>query len=48
MSKKDLNAILKNGFKNQNKFSEIYLNFEKKLNSFKHQFFFSLKNLTYF
>ena len=39
MSKKDLNAILKNGFKNQNEFSEIYLNFQKKLNSLRHQFF---------
>ena len=39
MSKKDLNAILKNGFKNQNEFSEIYLNFQKRLNSLKHQFF---------
>ncbi len=39
MSKKDLNAILKNGFKNQNEFSEIYLNFQKRLNSLKQQFF---------
>ena len=39
MSKKDLNAILKNGFKNQDEFSEIYLNFQKKLNSLKNKFF---------
>ena len=39
MSKKDLNAILKNRFKNQNEFSEIYLNFQKKLNSLKQQSF---------
>ena len=39
MSKKDLNAILKDSFKNHKEFSEIYLNFQKKLNTFKKQFF---------
>ena len=40
MSKKDLNAILKNGFKNHKEFSEIYLNFQKKLKHIKKKFFF--------
>ena len=39
MSKKNSNVILKNKFKNQNEFSEIYLNFQKKLNSLKQQSF---------
>ncbi len=39
MSKKDLNVILKKGFKDHKEFSEIYLNFQKKLNSFKKKIF---------
>ena len=35
MSKKDLNAILKDCFKNNIEFSEIYQNFQKKLDSFR-------------
>lgn len=39
MSKKDLNAILKNGFKDHKEFLEIYLNFQKQLNSLKKRIF---------
>ena len=39
MSKKDLNAILKAGFKGHKEFSEIYLNFQRKLNTFKKKLF---------
>ncbi len=39
MSKKDLNVILKNCFKNYKEFSEIYLDFKKKLDSFKKKTF---------
>ena len=39
MSKKDLNVILKNCFKNYKEFSEIYLDFKKKLDSFRKKTF---------
>ena len=39
MSKKDLNAILKDGFKGHKEFSEIYTNFQRKLNTFKKKLF---------